>query len=56
MPIACAAIGVWYSLRQCFCQRYEAKLIGIKTGRLSVISHGLVSLNPSESATENLIA
>ena len=27
MPIACAAIGVWYSL--CFVQRYEAKLIGI---------------------------
>jgi hypothetical protein len=22
-----AAIGVWYSPRQCFCQRYEAKLI-----------------------------
>ena len=23
-----AAIGVWYNPRQCFCQRYEAKLIG----------------------------
>jgi hypothetical protein len=22
------AIGVWYNPRQCFCQRYEAKLIG----------------------------
>jgi hypothetical protein len=23
-----ATIGVWYNPRQCFCQRYEAKLIG----------------------------
>ena len=23
-----AAIGVWYNPRQCFCQRYKARLIG----------------------------